>query len=463
MKSATPKVLHKIMGKAVVSYAVDAVRGFCDKTVVVIGPHSEAVKDIYKVCKPAVKENKHGKDDSGVKDDKHGGILFAYQEKPLGTANALMDGLKGFKADDSRHVLVVTGDAPLIEPESLKKLIRRHEKNKNDLTVLSFDASDPTSYGRILRGEDDGVLGIIEEKDASAKEKLITEVNSGIYLIAPSALKLMDKIKLNAKKGEYYLTDLVSICVGLGLKVDAFPADDEEQFMGINSRRELLIAQKTLQWRINNRWLDKGVTLMDIESIIIGPDVKIGADTVVYPNVVVEGETRIGKNCTIYPNARIVDSSVGDNVTIKDSTLIENSTLQESSSVGPFSHLRPGSRVGPGAKIGNFVELKNTTIGRGSKAMHLSYLGDATLGEDVNIGAGTITCNYDGVNKHRTVIKDGVFIGSDSQLIAPVTINKGAYVGAGSTITSDVAAESLAISRTKQINLPGWAKTRRKD
>ena len=487
MKSALPKVLHKLMGKAVVSYAVDAARRFCGTTVVVIGPQSEAVKDIFKGCGPAV--NGCG---PGVKNDKNGSVFFAVQEKPLGTAHALIEGLKGFKEAgpiakhdgkqsghdgkqsgqlggkqsakyDGEHVLVMTGDAPLIEASSFQSLIRRHEKSKNDLTVLSFDASNPTSYGRILRGADGVLLGIIEEKDASIKEKLITEVNSGIYVIAPSALKYLEDIKLNAKKGEYYLTDLVSICVSLGLKVDAFLVDDEEQFTGINSRRELLIVQKTLQWRINTRWLDNGVTLMDIESVIIGPDVKIGKDTVIYPNVVVEGETRIGKNCTIYPNSRIVDSSIGDNVIIKDSTLIENSTLQESSSVGPFSHLRPGSRVGPSAKIGNFVELKNTTVGRGSKAMHLSYLGDATLGENVNIGAGTITCNYDGVNKHRTVIKDDVFIGSDSQLVAPVTINKGAYVGAGSTITSDVPAESLAVSRTNQTNIPGWAKRRRKD
>jgi bifunctional UDP-N-acetylglucosamine pyrophosphorylase/glucosamine-1-phosphate N-acetyltransferase len=442
MKSALPKVLHKIMGKAVVSYAVDAARGCSTRAVVVIGPHSEAVKDLYK-------------------DDKDGGVSFACQEKPLGTAHALIEGLK--ETHGGEHVLVTPGDAPLIEPKTFKSLIRRHDKGKNDLTVLTFNAAKPSSYGRIVRGPDGGVRGIVEEKDASAREKLITEVNSGIYVINPSALKHLDEIKLNAKKGEYYLTDLVSICVGRGLKVEAFLADDEEQFMGINSRRELLIAQKTLQWRINSWWLDNGVTLMDIESITIGPYVKIGIDTIIYPNVVVEGETRIGKNCTIYPNTRIVDSSVGDNVIIKDSTLVENSTLRESSSVGPFSHLRPGSSVGPSAKIGNFVELKNTTVGRGAKAMHLSYLGDATLGDNVNIGAGTITCNYDGVNKHRTVIKDGVFIGSDSQLVAPVTVNKGAYVGAGSTITRDVPAGSLAVSRTKQTNIPGWAKRRRKN
>jgi bifunctional UDP-N-acetylglucosamine pyrophosphorylase/glucosamine-1-phosphate N-acetyltransferase len=265
---------------------------------------------------------------------------------------------------------------------------------------------------------------------------------------------------MNEKKGEFYLTDIVSIASENRLKVEAQKMPDEDEFIGINSRAELLDAVNALKRRINRHWMAEGVTLMDENSVIISPDVSIGRDTIIYPNVIIEGKTKIGENCVIYPNVRIVDSIIERDVVVKDSTLIEESKIEAGAAVGPFAHLRPGSSIGKKAKVGNFVEIKNSTLGVNTKASHLSYIGDAALGDNVNIGAGTITCNYDGMKKYRTVIEDDVFIGSDSQLVAPVTVGKGAFVGAGSTITQDVPEHALAISRTRQRNILDWVKAK---
>jgi bifunctional UDP-N-acetylglucosamine pyrophosphorylase/glucosamine-1-phosphate N-acetyltransferase len=285
-------------------------------------------------------------------------------------------------------------------------------------------------------------------------------VNSGVYAIDPGALQLLKEIRLNESKGEYYLTDIVHVAREKGLKMDAFRIGSEDEFIGVNTLQELEKAGRLMKDRIIKRWRDGGVEFIDVGSVFLSSDTRIGRGTVVYPNVHLEGNTRIGKYCTIYPNVRIVESMIGDGAVIKDSTLIESSVVKQRASVGPFAHIRPGSEIGENARIGNFVEVKKSILGPGTKASHLSYLGDSKIGRNVNIGAGTITCNYDGYKKYVTTIEDSVFIGSDSQLVAPVRIGKGAYVGAGSTITRDVPSKALALSRVKQINIEGWATKR---
>jgi len=437
MKSDIPKVLHPLLGKPIISHIIKTLEGVdrISRKIVVISRHTEAVREVLS-----------GKD-----------IVFAVQTDLLGTADALKDGLKS--ADTKfDHIIVLAGDAPLITQNTINTLIDTHIREKNDITIQSFIAPDPTSYGRIEKDVSGAVIAIIEEKDADDKQRDITEVNSGIYLFSAKAITHLKQIKVNPIKGEYYLTDIVSICHDKGLKVEAACSDTMDEFIGINTRFDLLTAQKALQWRINLYWMERGVTLMDIDSIIIEPEVKIGADTTIFPSVIVQAGTVIGSHCAICPNTRIINSVIKDKVIVKDCSFIENSTIDCESSIGPFSHIRPNCSIGQKAKIGNFVEIKNTVIGDNTKASHLSYLGDATLGNNINIGAGTITCNYDGVNKFRTTIKDGVFIGSDTQIVAPVTINENSFVAAGSTITKDIPPDTLAISRVKQTNLLGRAK-----
>lgn len=443
MKSATPKVVHNLMGKPIVTYSVEAVKvvSGVSKIVLVIGRHSEvALTSIFKE-EPMVS--------------------FAYQDNLLGTADALKSGLSGLGGQHFDFTLVLTADAPLIRGETLQGLIDRHIRDGNAVTMLSFVSKDPASYGRVTRNPDGTLRGIVENPDATEEERNINEVNSGIYVFSQQALPLLDKIAVNAKKGEYYLTDIISIASAHGLKVDAQKMPDEDEFIGINSRSELLLAINALKLRINRHWMNEGVTLMDENTTLIAPSVTaIGRDTVIYPNVILEGTTVIGQACTIYPNVRIINSTLEHDVVVKDSTLIEDSTIDAGAAVGPFAHLRPGAAVGKKAKVGNFVEIKKSTLGVNTKASHLSYIGDATVGDNVNIGAGTITCNYDGVNKFKTVIEDGVFIGSDSQLVAPVTIGKGAFVGAGSTITQNVPEGALSISRVRQRTIVDWVKAK---
>ncbi|MBF0568074.1 MAG: bifunctional UDP-N-acetylglucosamine diphosphorylase/glucosamine-1-phosphate N-acetyltransferase GlmU [Nitrospirae bacterium] len=442
MKSATPKVVHNLMGKPIVTYSVEAVKAVAGvlKVVLVIGRHSEQqLRGIFK-ADPMVS--------------------FAFQTSLLGTADALKSGIGGLNGEEFDYTLVMTADAPLIRGETLQGLIDRHIQGGNAVTVLSFVSKDPSSYGRIIRNPYGTIKGIIENPDATQEQRKINEVNSGIYVFSKDALPLLDKIQVNAKKGEFYLTDIVSIASENGLKVEAQKMFDEDEFIGINSRTELLAALNALKRRVNRHWMDEGVTLMDENTTLICPDVSIGRDTIIYPNVIIEGKTVIGEGCVIYPNVRIVDSTIERDVVVKDSTLIESATIQSGAAVGPFAHLRPGAAIGKKAKVGNFVEIKNSTLGYNTKASHLSYIGDAAVGDNVNIGAGTITCNYDGVNKFKTVIEDNVFIGSDSQLVAPVTIGKGAFVGAGSTITQDVPVNALAISRVRQRAILDWVKAK---
>lgn len=376
-------------------------------------------------------------------------MTFALQEDRKGTAHALLTAtkyLKGFKGT----VLVVNGDTPLLRADTLRKFIRKHRKRAHDISVASFVAEDPGAYGRVLRDREGKPTRIVENSDASAKDRAVREVNSGVYVFEPTALPLLKKIRLNRKKGEYYLTDIVELASKKGLSVGAYCQGAESEFLGVNTREELSVAYEVIRERILAKCLSRGITFIDLFSVYIEPGVTIGRDTVIYPNVYLQGKTKIGKECAVYPNVRIVDSVIKDNSVIKDTTLIEESVVGPGASVGPFAHLRPGSRIGKSSKIGNFVEVKASTIGEGTKAMHLSYIGDAEVGSKVNIGAGTITCNYDGFKKYKTRIGNGVFVGSDTQLVAPVKIGEGAYIGAGTTVTKNVPPRHLATSRIRQ-------------
>jgi bifunctional UDP-N-acetylglucosamine pyrophosphorylase/glucosamine-1-phosphate N-acetyltransferase len=345
----------------------------------------------------------------------------------------------------------------LITRETLKKFLKLHEKKNDVISVLSFMSREPDSYGRIIRDNEGYLTSIVEEMDATYLQKNIREVNSGVYAIESDVLYLLNDIKLNRIKGEYYLTDIIGVARDKGIKAGAYCIGSEDEFIGINIQEDLEKARQLMRYRIIKRWMNRGISFIDATSVFISSDVKMGRGTTVYPNVHLEGGTRVGKGCMIYPNVRIQDSIIGDGAVIKDSTLIEGSVVKDRAVVGPFAHIRPGSKIGTGAKIGNFVEVKKSVIGSGTKASHLTYLGDSKIGKDVNIGAGTITCNYNGYKKHVTAIEDNVFIGSDSQLIAPVKIGKGAYIGAGSTITKDVPSKALALSRIEQKNIKNWA------
>jgi len=440
MNSSVPKVLNDLNGTLMLQHVLNTLYKLKPKRIVVVaGMHIEEIK-------------------KSIQDGSN--IFFAHQKEARGTGDALVKAvpsLRGFQGT----VLVVNGDTPLITPETLKKFLLLHTKRRDTLSLISFISREPDSYGRVIRDERENVLSIIENRDATVSQKSIKEVNSGVYAIESQGMGLLKAMKLNESKGEYYLTDLVHIAKNKGVKIDAFCMGSKDEFIGINTHQELEKARQLMKDRIIRRWIDRGVSFVDTTSVFISSDVKMGKGTIVYPNVHLEGNTKVGRGCTIYPNVRIQNSTIGDGAIIKDSTLIEGSVVKNRASVGPFAHVRPGSEIGTGARIGNFVEVKKSVIGSGTKASHLTYLGDAKIGKDVNIGAGTITCNYDGYKKHITVIKDKVFIGSDSQLIAPVKIGKGAYIGAGSTIIKDVPSNALALSRVEQRHIKGWALKRK--
>ncbi|MBI5665046.1 MAG: bifunctional UDP-N-acetylglucosamine diphosphorylase/glucosamine-1-phosphate N-acetyltransferase GlmU [Nitrospirae bacterium] len=434
MKSRTPKILHEALGRPMVQYVIDAVKTLKPaKTIVVVGNGAEEVK--------------------GRIDDGH--MTFVLQKELLGTGDALAIARKELLKGT---VLVLNGDCPLIKAGTLKSLLAKHRRSKNVLSFLSFIDESMSGYGRIIRDGMGKVTGIVEDKHASPDErKMFNELNGGVYVMESETIGHLDKIKKNSLSGEYYLTDIIGIISRAGKRLDAYQCPSEE-IRGVNSREELYEISTILKRRVISGWMKKGVTFIDPETAQVHVSASIGRDTIIYPNTYIEGRTSIGPNCTIYPGARIYDSVLGKGVTIKDNTLIEKSRVRDGASVGPCAHLRPDSIIGRNAKIGNFVEVKKSHIGAGTKAGHLTYLGDAEIGPGVNIGAGTITCNYDGKNKFKTYIKSGVFIGSDSQLVAPVTIEKNAYVAAGSTITRDVPSGALAIGRGRQKNLEGWTK-----
>lgn len=432
MKSSVPKVLHEALGKPMLQHTIDAVKKLKPgKMVVVIGNGAQLVKE-------------------RIKED---GVTFVLQKELLGTGDALLTAKNELKKGT---VLVLNGDCPLITTQTLKKLLNGHRRSRNVLSFLSFVDDSMSGYGRVFRDEKGRVTGIVEDKHATPDEKKkFNELNGGVYVMETAILSHLGRIEMNSSSGEYYLTDIVDIIARSGDNLNAFQCPQEE-IRGVNSRKELYEITEILKRRTVLKWMEKGVTFIDPDTSNVHTTVSIGPDTVIYPNTYLEGNTRIGRDCIIYPGSRICDSVLGDRVIIKDNTLIEESRVRNGASVGPFAHLRPGSDIGSNAKIGNFVEIKKANIGDGTKASHLSYIGDADVGPNVNIGAGTITCNYDGKKKSRTTIEAGVFVGSDSQLVAPVTVGKDAYVAAGTTVTKDVPSGGLAISRAKQRNLENW-------
>jgi bifunctional UDP-N-acetylglucosamine pyrophosphorylase/glucosamine-1-phosphate N-acetyltransferase len=387
-------------------------------------------------------------------------VGFAVQEPQLGTAHALQQA-EPLLAGRTGAVVLLSGDVPLLSPNTLKRLLETHRGSGAAATVVTATVDRSYGYGRIVRSRGK-ITRIVEERDASPTQRQIKEINAGIYAFdLPPLFDALRTIASQNAQGEFYLTDLIGIYRRRKLPVETLLVENAREILGINSRSELAEVSRLVRQNKNEELMAAGVTMIDPATTYVDPEVEIAADTVLHPGVVIEGRTRIGAACEIQAYVRISDSEIGDRVTINSFCLISGAQVATGAALGPFAHLRPGTRVGEKAKVGNFVELKNTNLGPGSKANHLSYLGDATIGADVNVGAGTITCNYDGINKHRTVIEDGAFIGSDSQLVAPVTVGKGAYVGAGSSIVSDVPAGALGIARGRQTNVEGWVERRK--
>ncbi len=441
MKSGRAKVLHRIGGVPMIEYVLAAARTLHPaSTVVVVGHQAEVVRSELA---------------------RHPDVTFVVQTPQLGTAHALLSAEPAF-ANATGTLVLLSGDVPLLSPGTLRKLTDRHAATGAAATVLTAMVDDPRGYGRIVRvGEE--IARIVEEKDATPAERGIREINSGIYAFALEGLfDSLRRIAAENAQGEYYLPDLVAIFRRDGRRVDTVTIENADEIRGINSRAELAEMSRILREQKNAALMAVGVTLEDPATAYIAPDVEIGADTIVRPGVTLEGATKIGSRCELHAGVRVVNSTIGDDVTVLDHCLIVDSTIASGAIVGPFAHIRMHTDIRRGAKVGNFVELKNTVLGAGSKSMHLSYLGDAVIGEKVNVGAGTITCNYDGTRKTVTTIEDGAFIGSDSQLVAPVTIGRDAYVGSGSTIREDVPAGALAVSAGKQRHIEGWVEQRRK-
>ena len=444
MRSARAKVLHEVLGRPMVGWVLDAaLEAGVDALVPVVGHQAEDVEAWIRAAYPDTD------------------LAFCLQAQQLGTGDAVRVALDATRSAET--ALILCGDTPALDPVEIGALLQDHEDGQRDLTVASFYAQDPTGYGRIVRDGEDRVLRITEERDATDEERLIDEVNAGIYVVRRALLDdAIGALDPQNAQGELYLTDIVESLAKEGRSVDAYVLDDTERAMGVNTRAQLVEAEWLLGAKTIADLLDGGVVVQDPTSVRVEHGVTVGPDTVLAAGVQLLGTTTVGSGCHIETGTILRDTSVGDGVHIKPYVVAELAALSDGATAGPFAHLRPASILGPGSKVGNFVEMKKTHLGAGSKANHLSYLGDCWVGQDVNVGAGTITCNYDGTNKHKTVLEDGVFIGSDTQLVAPVTVGARATIAAGSTVTEDVPAGALALSRTRQVNREGYDETYRK-
>jgi len=433
MRSDLPKVLHALAGKSLLAHVISSVEALDSAAInVIVGHGKEKIQQAF-ANQP---------------------LNWIEQTSQLGTAHAVLQAIP-FLRDDAR-VLIVYGDVPLIESSTLEKMIAG--VNDDAMALLTVELADPTGYGRILRNEEGEVTGIIEQKDAAPEQLQITEVNTGVMAMTAADLKnWLPKIDNNNAQQEYYLTDVISLARAAGRRINTYAPEAVEEVEGVNSRAQLVALERYYQLQVANKLLDSGVTIIDPSRFDCRGELTTGQDVVVDINCIFEGTNQIGNGVNIGPNCVIKDAIIGDNVTIKANTVIEGPvTLEADVQVGPFARLRPHTVLAKGAKVGNFVETKKAHVGPGSKISHLSYIGDAVLGSEVNVGAGTITCNYDGVNKHITEIDDGAFIGSNTSLVAPVTVGKNATVGAGSTISRNVPDESLAIARGKQRVVDTW-------
>jgi bifunctional UDP-N-acetylglucosamine pyrophosphorylase/glucosamine-1-phosphate N-acetyltransferase len=445
MKSDLVKVLHPILGLPMLSYTIDLSlnRIKAERTIVVVGHQADRIRETFQDPR----------------------LHFALQEEQLGTGHAVSQAVPFLDGFDGT-ILILCGDVPLVKAETLHSFLTAFWQDRSVLTVLTAVVERPFGYGRILRTREGWLKKIVEEKDASEKEKQVREINTGIFCAKASYLtEALKEIGQENAQGEYYLTDLAEIAGEKGLTCSAHTVSDPREVMGINTRVDLAMANEVLRQEKVDELMLSGVTIVDPKNIYIDKMVEVERDTILYPNCVLQGKTKVGRRCVIEPGAKISDSIIWDEVTIRSNSVIIESQVEEGAAIGPFAHLRPLSEIKAKAKIGNFVEVKKSVIGRGSKANHLTYIGDSTVGEEVNIGAGTITCNYDGYDKHQTIIGNRVFVGSNVELVAPVKVGNNASIGAGTTITKDVPAGALAISRVRQKNIEGWtqkARLRRK-
>jgi bifunctional UDP-N-acetylglucosamine pyrophosphorylase/glucosamine-1-phosphate N-acetyltransferase len=388
---------------------------------------------------------------------------FVEQTEQRGTGHAVLQAASKIGSGRSGTLLILNGDLPTLRFVTMRSLVALHRRSGAALTLTTADVPDPGGYGRVIRNRAGHVDRIVEERDATVAERKVREINCGVYCADPGKLfAALKKIRPDNSQKEYYLTDAVRVLLSQGEKVAALRHSDAAEVLGVNTRAELAAASLTLHRRTARRLMDSGVSLLDPERTWIDPLARIGRDTVIYPDVIIEGASKIGEDCMIRPGCRLTSVTIGKGVEIRDHSVLHDATIGEGCSVGPFAHLRPGSVLENDVRIGNFVEVKKSRLAAGVKASHLSYLGDAQIGEGSNIGAGTITCNYDGENKHPTSLGKGVFVGSDTQFVAPITVGDGAYIGAGSTVTEDVPAGALALSRARQLNLEGWVERRNK-
>ena len=440
MKSALPKVLHRLSGQTLIERVLRTASALSPATTTVVVGHKADVVRGYLSSWPDVR--------------------IVVQEPQRGTAHALQQ-TESVLSGRTGTVAMLSGDVPLLSTATLRRLTEIHRGAKAAATVVTATVERPYGYGRIVR-TNGRIARIVEERDASPVQRQIREINGGIYAFdLPPLFDALRGIASQNVQGEHYLTDLIAIYRRRKLPVETLMVANPDEIRGINSRTELAEVSRIVRQNKNEELMASGVTLVDPATTYIDPDVEIGADTVIHPGVIIEGQTHIGAACEIQAHVRIVDSTLGAHVSVNSFCLIVGASVADGAAIGPFAHLRPESVVGEKARVGNFVELKKTTLGAGSKANHLAYLGDATIGANVNIGAGTIVCNYDGTTKHQTTIEDGAFVGSDTQLIAPVTIGQGAYVGTGTTVREDVPAGALAVSAGKQRNIEGWVERKR--
>ena len=438
MKSKMPKVLHKVCGKPLSKWVIDASEAAgADKVCAVVGHKAETVKEVLgDVCE------------------------FALQAEQKGTGHAVMQAIDVIK-NSKGEVVILNGDTPLITAETINKAIEYHKNNGNQATVITAILDDATGYGRIVRDNDGSVLKIVEQKDASKEEKKINEVNSGMYVFdAQSLVYALDKITPNNAQGEYYLTDTLEILLSAGKKIGGYAISDNDEIRGINDRVQLNEAEKIMQKRINEYHMRNGVTMRNPESVYIEDGVEIGNDTEICQNVTIKSGTKIGSDCVIGSGSMLDRAVIHDGVDVLSSVILE-SEVDEGTHVGPFAYIRPNCHVGKEVKVGDFVELKNSNIDDGTKISHLTYIGDSDVGKRVNFGCGTVTCNYDGKKKYRTTIGDDCFVGCNTNFVSPINVGDGVYIAAGSTITEDIPENSLSISRARQVNKEGWKDKRK--